>query len=168
MVAVAVAALAVGLAVGAVAVVAPISRARLLDVYVLLVGSLVLLVLVRWTARAGGERGLSLYDRALARRGRHSQRPEDLQSLERNVVLSAGNAFDLHARLRPLLRDVAADRLAAARGLRLDSGSAEVQAALGPALWELVRPDRDPPLERFAPGLSLDRLTAHVETLERL
>ena len=168
LVAVGVTALAVGLLLAAVAVVAPVSRERLLDVFVLLVGALLLFVLVRWTALAGGERGLSLYDRALARRGRRPQRPDDLESLERTVVLAAGSAFDLHARLCPLLREVAADRLSAVHGLRLDGGSAEVRSALGPGLWELVRPDREPPEERFSPGLPLDRLAAHVDSLERI
>lgn len=168
LVAVAVGALAVGLALAAIAVVAPVSRTRLLDVYVLLVGALLLFVLVRGTAVAGGERGLSLYDRALATRGRRAERPDDLESLERTVVLAAGNAFDVHVRLRPRLREIAADRLVAARGLRLDAGSSEVQATLGAALWELVRPDREPPTERFAAGLPLDRIAAHVDTLERI
>lgn len=165
---VAVAALALGLALAAVAVVASVSRERLLDVYVLLVGSLLLLVLVRWTAVAGGQRGLALFERALVPRRRRPQRPEDLETLERTVVLAASSAFDLHTRLRPLLREVTADRLASARGLRLDSGSAEVRAAVGEELWDVVRPDRELPEHRFAPGLAVDRLAAHVDTLERI
>ena len=168
LVAVAVAAAVIGLAVAAVAVVAPVSRERLLDVYVLLVGALLLLVLVRGTATAGGAQGASAYELALVPRGPRAQRPDDLESLERTVVLAAGSAFDVHARLRPLLRAVATDRLAATRGLRLDDGSPEAQAALGPALWELVRPGRDAPEERFAPGLPIDRLAAHVDALERI
>jgi hypothetical protein len=137
------------------------------DAFVLMVGALLLLVLVRATGAAGGA-GASLYDRALRTRRLAAQRPRELESLERTVTLASTSAFDFHARLRPVLREIAEHRLASGRGARLDSGSPEVRAALGEELWELLRPDRGPPTDRFAPGLSVDRLAAHVALLERL
>jgi hypothetical protein len=168
LIAVGVTALLLGALGGVVVVVASVSRDRLLDGWVLAVGGLLLFVLVRGTTVAGGERSGSGFDAALVRRPPRAMRPAELESLERNVVLAAGSAFDLHARLRPLLREVAADRLATGRGLELDGRSGEVLEALGPELWEIVRADRPAPIERFAPGLAVGRLSEHVRTLESL
>jgi hypothetical protein len=160
-------AVVVALALASLGVVAPVSMERLADAFVLIVGGLLLLVLVRATGAAGGDEG-SLYERSLRVARRGAERPGELESLERTVTLASMSAFDLHARLRPILREIAAYRLASGRGLRLDSGSPEVREALGHDLWELLRPDRRPPTDRSAPGLRTDRLAAHVETLERI
>ena len=34
--------------------------------------------------------------------------------------------------------------------------------------WELLRPDREPPADRFAPGISRAELRALVDDLERM
>jgi hypothetical protein len=167
--AVAGAAAGLALALAALSVVSPVSTERLVDAFVLVVGGLLLLVLVRATGAAGGRpAGASVYERALRRHARGRLRPHELESLERTVTLAGTSAFDLHARLRPLLREIAEHRLTSARGLRLDSGSPEVRQALGDELWELLRPDRPPPTDRFAPGLGRERLAAHVDALETL
>jgi hypothetical protein len=145
-----------------------VPRQRLLDGYVLFVGSLLILGLVRATSRAGRSGDASLYERALRRQGRRPERPRELAKLEREVALAAGSSFDVHFRLRPVLREVAAHRLATRRGADLDTGSAEVRDALGEELWELVRPDREPPDDRFGPGLPLARLRVAVDRLERI
>ena len=64
--------------------------------------------------------------------------------------MSAAREFDLHYRLRPIVREIALARLAR-RGLSLDLGSAAVRELVGD-LWKLVRPDREPPKDRQAPG----------------
>ena len=51
-------------------------------------------------------------------------------------------------------------------GLRLDGGGGAVEEALGEELWELVRPDREPPVKRFAPGISPPAAARVVERLE--
>ena len=61
-----------------------------------------------------------------------------------------------------------ADERLAARGLRLDGGGAAVEEALGEELWELVRPDREPPVKRFAPGISPPAAARVVQRLEAL
>lgn len=165
-VAVAAAGLAAGLA--AVAVVAPVSTERLVDVYVLLVGALLLFSLVRATGATGGRGVRSAFDRALRAPRPPTRRPAELESLERTVTLAATSAFDLHVRLRPVLREIAEHRLAASRGLRLDSASPDVRQALGHELWELVRPDRPPPEDRFAAGIAAERLRRHVRALESI
>jgi hypothetical protein len=137
--------------------------------YVLFVGGLILLGLVEATRAGGGPRRPSLYERALKRPRRTAARPADLARLEREVELAADGSFDLHFRLRPALRDVAAHRLARRYGLELDSASPEVRAALGEELWEIVRPERRPPADRgFGPGLAPTGLRAALDRLERI
>ena len=82
--------------------------------------------------------------------------------MERGVTLGVAHAFDFHARLRPLLRDVAAARLALSRGIDLDSPAG--RAALGEEAWELLRPDRPAPDDRFGPGVPAERLRALVDS----
>ena len=157
---------ALGLVALAVALVSSVPRDRLLDGYVLAVGGLVLLALVRAAREAGDAAEASVYERALRRHARRAQRPHALERLEREVVLGATNAFDLHVRVRPVLREIAAHRLESRRGIDLDAGAPATRELLGEELWELVRPDRAPPDDRFAPGVPLDRLRRHVRTLE--
>jgi hypothetical protein len=89
--------------------------------------------------------------------------PADPAGLEacRRAIATAATAGDLHARLRPILREIAQERLAA-RG----SDARAAEAALGEPLWELVRPDRPPPRESFAPGLSPQQIAALLDRLE--
>ncbi|MET0607959.1 MAG: hypothetical protein ABW045_04315, partial [Gaiellaceae bacterium] len=91
-----------------------------------------------------------------------------LAKLEREVVLASGTSFDVHFRLRPVLREIAVHRLASRRGLTLDSGSPEVRTLVGDELWEVVRPDREPPDDRFGPGLPLARLRLALDRLESI
>jgi hypothetical protein len=101
-------------------------------------------------------------------RRRVSQRLAELDRTERAVLLSASTAFDLHYRLRPILREIAAQRLATRRGLTLDADTGASRAVVGEATWELVRPDREPPELRFAPGIQARQLREVVAVLERI
>ena len=158
----------VGVMVAAVILLGGAPAGRVVDGYVLFVGGLLLLGLVRATGDTGdlGER--SLYERALRRRERKPARPGELAKLEREVVLASGTSFDLHFRLRPVLREIAAHRLATRRGLALDTGSPEVRGLVGDELWDVVRPDREPPDDRFGPGLPLARLRVALDRLESI
>lgn len=91
----------------------------------------------------------------------------ELDRLERELYMSAARDFDLHYRLRPVVREIAVARLER-RGLRLDSGSTAVRELLGEDLWSLVSPDREPPRNRQALGPGLGELRQTVESLERL
>jgi hypothetical protein len=91
----------------------------------------------------------------------------ELDRLGRELRLGAAREYDLHYRLRPVVREIALGRLER-RGLSLDSGSAAVRELLGDDLWKLVRPDRDPPHDRQASGPGLAELRQTVESLERL
>ena len=91
----------------------------------------------------------------------------ELHRLGRELTMGSTRAFDLHYRLRPVLREIASARLEQ-RGLVLDSGSSAVQDALGDELWELTAPDREPPHNRLAPGAGLEKLDRTITRLERL
>jgi hypothetical protein len=159
---------AVGVLVVVLVAFVGVPRTRVVDGYVLFVGGLLLFGLVRATRVAGEPGRRSPYEQALRRRERPPARPRELAKLEREVSLAAGTSFDLHFRLRPALREVAAHRLGTRHGLALDGGSPEVRTLLGAELWEIVRPDRQPPDDRFAPGLPLGRLRGVLDRLETI
>jgi hypothetical protein len=140
-----------------------------LDIYVLTVGAIALLAAILATRRAFPIEERSAIAEALDREERPSVRPPDLERTERMVSMAATTAFDLHFRLRPVLREVAEQRLADRRGLRLDSGDPRVQEACGEELWEVVRPDREAPDHRYQPGLepgALERVVARLEQIQ--
>lgn len=138
-----------------------------LDGLALFLGALLMIWLVQATRRASGAERISRYERALHRPPpRLPSRPVELERAERVVVLAAANAFDLHLRLRPRLRAIAEHRLASRRGLGL--ASPEARRLLGDDVWELVRPDRPPPDDRFAPGLPLAGQRAALDRIEKI
>jgi hypothetical protein len=91
-----------------------------------------------------------------------------IAELEHVSALGVDDAVDLHIRLRPRLRDIAAGLLEGHRGVSLDTDPAAARAALGDETWELVRPDRPPPGDERAPGLSPAALERVVTSLESL
>jgi hypothetical protein len=91
----------------------------------------------------------------------------ELERIDRLVVLGAANEFDLHYRLRPLLRQVAGDRLYGRYGVDLDRDPDRARQLLGAEFWELVSAEREVG-RRTGPGLPTAELAAHVERLEAL
>jgi hypothetical protein len=138
-----------------------------LDVYLLAMGGVLLLALVRTTwIRSSGGRPSEL-DRTLAEMRR--PRPETGElALVRELDLSTLNAFHLHVRLRPVLREIAAHRLRRRYGVDLDGEPARARELVGTEAWELVRPDRSPPADRLAAGPPLATLRTVVDELERI
>jgi hypothetical protein len=95
-------------------------------------------------------------------------RPDQLLASERLVTSGRAMAILAHASLRPVLTEIASQRLAA-RGLALSRMSDRAgQELLGDRLWELVRPNRPFPGDRHAPGVTLQELAAMLDVLERL
>jgi hypothetical protein len=91
----------------------------------------------------------------------------DREHLDRVVSAATSHAGDLHLRLRPILREIAADGLRR-RGVELDAQPQAARALLAPDTWELVRPDRARPDDAFARGLAPARLDAVLDDLEAL
>jgi hypothetical protein len=104
---------------------------------------------------------------ARARVDRRAGPPEQLERLERAVFGGASNAGDLHLVLRPVLREIAVERLRR-RGIELDRRTEAAHALLGDELWELVRADRPRPRDAFAAGLTLSGVEGLIERLERV
>jgi hypothetical protein len=143
----------------------PGRRGLALDLFLLLIAASAILALVRALSSVAPHAPARRYG---LRPTRSTQRLAELDRTERAVLLSASTAFDLHYRLRPILREIAAQRLATRRGLSLDSDVEESRAVVGEATWELVRPDREPPHLRFAPGIAAPQLREVVAVLERI
>jgi hypothetical protein len=150
----------------ALLVVRPVSRELALHLYLVALGAIVMAGAVAATNAAVPPQGRSGFEEALARRPPPPSRPPQLERTERAVTLGSASAYDFHARLRPLLREVAITRLARARGVQLDSPAG--RAALGEEAYDLLRADREPPDERYGPGLDPQRLQRLVAILETL
>jgi DNA helicase HerA-like ATPase len=147
--------------------ISPGRRELELDVFVLVLGCLGLAVLAAELGRLAPTAERSLVEEALDPDPVEERPIADLLRLERELSMASARQFDLHYRLRPVLRDVAAARLEQ-RGLDLDSGRPAVQELLGEELFELTAPGREPPKNRLAPGPGVEGLDRTISRLERL
>jgi hypothetical protein len=135
-----------------------------LDVYILVVGGVLLLNVVILIREAYPlEPGVTQIARALERDEAEVSRLPELERVERELTMSTATSFDLHTRFRPLVRDIATARLAA-RGRKLEESEDE----LGEELWALARPDRPVPTDRHGAGISPDSVERIVDRLEAL
>jgi hypothetical protein len=96
------------------------------------------------------------------------QPPSGLGRIEHEAALGVAGSFDLHYRLVPRLRSIAAGLLSSRRRISLEGQQAAARAALGAETWDLVRPDRPPPENRLGRGLSSQELGRVVDSLERV
>ena len=81
-------------------------------------------------------------------------RPGQLVANERLLVMARASALQVHAYLRPILVEIATQRLVA-NGQALDRMSEVTgRRILGDDLWEIVRPDRPFPEDRHGPGVA--------------
>lgn len=156
------------LALVGVVLVAP-GRARLaIHMYLLVLCLFSLAGVVGALRRAHPQARVSAFDRALQRRPERHDRLAELARLEREVALGTSSAFDLHYRLRPVARRVAHGLLAARRGIDLEHDPDGARSVLGDEAYELVRPDREPPRDRFGPGIEPAGIHRLVEALEAI
>jgi hypothetical protein len=160
-------ALLVSVAFGIAAAFSTGLRTVLLDVYLLAMGGVLLLALIRTTRVHAPPDATSNFDRALVTMRRP---PPDSGApvLVRDLDLSTVTAFHLHIRLRPLLREIAAHRLRARYGVDLDLEPGRARELVGARAWELVQPLRPPPTDRLAPGPPVSYLREVVAELERI
>ncbi len=146
--------------VGYFAAAQPGSRNVTLHAYVFIVGGLLMLGVVAAAGDAIPRRLRSEFDAALAEAARPEKQLPELVKLEREVTLATASAYDLHYRLLPHLREIAQARLE-------QSGRSPGPDTLG-HWWELLRPDRPAPDDRFAKGISQNELRALVADLARM
>jgi len=144
----------------------PISTELTFDFLFLTAGGLALMLLVDSVRTAAPRTGRSGFEAALRARPPGDLPPSQLATIERRVELGVTRAADLHFHLRPMLREIAGARLAARHGCGVDDRQG--QAALGDEAWEIVRTDRPPPDDRFAPGIAAAELGRILDRLERL
>jgi hypothetical protein len=156
-----------GVALVAARMISPGRKELELDVFVLFLGGVGLMVLAAELGRLAPTAETSLVEEALEPEPVEERPVADLLRLERELSMASARQFDLHYRLRPVLRDVASARLEQ-RGLDLDSGRPVVQELLGDELFELTAPDREPPKNRLAPGPGVEGLDRTISRLERL
>jgi len=142
-------------------------RARVLDAYLVALGGVVMLMLIRTARELLADRPQSAFDAALAEM-RRKPRPDRGIALERDVELSRLNEFHFHMRLRPVLREITAIRLRRRYGVELDREPARARELVPSAAWDAVRPNRPPPRDRLASGPSLASMREIVAELERL
>lgn len=148
------------LACGYVALAQARERGLAIHIYVLVVGGLAMLATVATFGEMLPRRRRSGFDQALAETTWRDPAPAQVERIEREVTLGVSNAYDLHRRLLPQLREIAQCRLERA-------GRTPGPDTLG-EWWELLRPDRPEPEDRFAPGISQSELRALVADLERM
>jgi hypothetical protein len=144
----------------------PTSRA--LGIWVVFAAAVVLLVL---NHHAGGHPWavpVPRFEQAVLRRKPESPQPEELLHMEREIVLGSADADHAHRRLLPLLRSIAAARIAARHGFELERRPEAAHALLGDDAWELLRPDRPEPADRHAAGLPPRSIVALIERVEAL
>jgi hypothetical protein len=131
-----------------------------LHAYVFFVGGLIMLGVVAAAGDAVPRRKRSELEAALGGGARPAKRLPEVEKLEREVTLATSSAYDLHYRLLPQLREIAQARLER-------TGRSMSPATLG-RWWELLRPDRPPPDDRFEKGISESELRALVQDLGRM
>ena len=148
------------LVIGYLALSEPGWRSVLLRAFVFFLGALVLFSLLAASADWVPRARRSELEAALPR-GAPPRRPlAEGERATREVALATSSAYDLHVRLLPHLREIAACRLER-------SGRAAGPDRLG-RWWERLRPDRPAPADHHAPGIKESDLRALVDDLERL
>jgi hypothetical protein len=157
------------LAFGVTLFLLPGRRELLTDVYILFLGAIGLTIGVRATRAASP----AVHKPSLAAELEDPldvlpERPRELERLEREVYLSLGSWFYLHHRMRPVLREIAAHRMLTKHGVDLDGKPEAAATLLGEPAWSWLRPDRDEPRDRWAPGPHVSELRAVVDALERI
>lgn len=93
--------------------------------------------------------------------------PERPRALYRLVSRAGWDGAGFELELRPVLRAIAAQRLATWCTIDLDTQPEQARAVLGEPLWTLLLPI-DLKFARGAPGVDLATLRAAVTTLEEL
>jgi hypothetical protein len=92
--------------------------------------------------------------------------PADLRRLERQSLLAETSGLDAH-RLRMMLREVAAHRLAGNHAVDLEADPAAAERLLGPELWAAVGREPGRPADRDGPRLHPGELARLLDALER-
>ena len=94
--------------------------------------------------------------------------PVSLRRVERVIRYSERHPYAVHQRLLPMLRELAAERLAAIHGVAMDQDETAAARLLGADAWEILRPDAAEPPERASHGMSHAAIDSAVSAIEGL
>jgi hypothetical protein len=145
-----------------------LSTSRGIAIWVVLVAGLVLGLLIRHYDESSGPAPASRFEQALQRPKPRTAVPDELRRMDDELVLGSADADHAHRQLLPHLRALAAARIAAHHGFELERRPEAARALLGENIWELLRPDRPEPKDRFAPGVPRRQIAAVIERVEAL
>ena len=151
------------LALLGIALVAPGRLEVAIRIYALVLCAAVIVVLLQALRRAYPDE--SALHQPTARASRRTP-PAGLDRVEHETVLAVAGAFDLHYRVVPRLRALAAGLLNSRRSVSLADTPDTARAILGGDAWALVRADRPPPDDRLAKGIPPRELARVVDALE--
>ena len=163
--------LPIGVALGASAgllaalALAPGGRTAAAGAYFLALGVVALSSLARTVLHTSPARR-SEFERALRSSRQPPETLRELTRVENDVIHGTETYGDFRRRLRPLLWEIAADRLATREGIDPGRDPEGARAALGDEAWNVLRPDADP--TEAARGLPRARLRVVVDRLEAL
>lgn len=148
----------------------PFPAERSFAIWIILLAAILLSDVVRGprTADRRTARRAARFEEALRPRPVETERPPELERLEREIVLGAGSAAYAYRRLLPRLRAAAAARLAVGHGIGFERRPEAARALLGEHAWELLRPDRPEPKDPNGPGVPRPHIEALVERIEAL
>jgi hypothetical protein len=139
------------------------------QIFVIVVGALVIRLLVQAVRVATSAPGPFPFDEALHQaRGQEILPAREPDRIAFEVRSATHRALELHHRFRRRLRRLAADRLAAEHGVDLDADRDAARSLLGAEAWDLLRPDHVPPEDRFGPGMPVEDVTKIVTAVEDL
>jgi hypothetical protein len=155
-------------ALGVLLLVFPGRRELIAHVFTLVAAAILLFGLLHLLRASLPPARPSAFDAALRRTRPRQTTVPDLAQLEREVTLVLMTSFDVHFRFRPTLRSMARELLASRRGIDLDLDREAARRVLGEEAWEIVRPDREAPTDRFGPGIDLPTVRATVTALEAI
>jgi hypothetical protein len=148
---------------GVAVLVSPGAPALTVEIYLFVMATLILAAVLLGVANA-----LPRAEPAPLEQLPRSQHVGQLESVVRALRLAEASSFGHHNTLRPIVREIAAARLAR-HGVSLGRQPERARALLGAPTWELVRPDREAPTGRSGSGgCSRDELRAIVDSLEAI
>jgi hypothetical protein len=94
--------------------------------------------------------------------------PLSLRRVEGVIRYSERHPFAVHQRLLPLLRELAAERLAAIHGVAMEQDEDEAARLLGSDAWEILGPHAAEVPERAKHGISHEAIDTAVSAIEGL
>jgi hypothetical protein len=159
--------IAATLALIVTALIVPGRTALALHWYLLVIGAVVVVAAIRAMTLRYPVQQQSLFDAVGRPPVAQLELPARLRQIDRLVVRAGWDPAAFQFELRPLLRAIAAQRLATYRTIDIDAEPAAARAALSERAWTFLAPS-DLATARGDGGIDRGDLRAAVETLEKL